>query len=141
MVIGMEKDKLSKQKYIYRIYASSDKVIHCERYPVIYINSKIVYFKDARLDEFLSYKSVSFIKDEYTGISPSDLHYSSYYDEFFWKVENFDSQQATMDAFRAERNNEIANAELYMKQAEQSYLKRKEKYEELVKKYNEKEEV
>ena len=41
----MELKDLSKIKYIYRIYESKDYVLHLEKYPVIYINSEILYFK------------------------------------------------------------------------------------------------
>lgn len=41
------KKNLSKCKYIYRIYKENDS-FHIEKYPIVYINSEVVYFKTGR---------------------------------------------------------------------------------------------
>ena len=41
------KNNLSKCKYVYRIYRERDK-FHIEKYPIVYINSEVVYFKTGR---------------------------------------------------------------------------------------------
>ena len=41
------KRNLSKCKYIYRIYKENDS-FHIEKYPIVYINSEVVYFKTGR---------------------------------------------------------------------------------------------
>ena len=77
---------LSKIKHIYRIYESNDKVLHCEKYPVIYINSEVVYFKDARKQEYLSYTYVKNVLHDFT-----EFYRTCYnrpcFNKFFWNVD------------------------------------------------------
>lgn len=44
------KKNLSKYKYVYRIYKDSGVIadFHIEKYPIVYINEEVVYFKDGR---------------------------------------------------------------------------------------------
>lgn len=44
------KKNLSKCKYIYRIYREHEN-FHIEKYPIVYINSKVVYFKTGRKND------------------------------------------------------------------------------------------
>ena len=88
----MDLKNLSKYKYIYRIYESSDEVLHCEKYPVIYINNKVVYFKDARKQERLNYKDVNKILDNFTKFYQGENAWKwewgrPCFDEYFWNVE------------------------------------------------------
>ena len=39
------KDLSKKAKYVYRIYCAKDDVVHIEKYPVIYVNQKYLYYK------------------------------------------------------------------------------------------------
>lgn len=85
-----DKKNLSKIKYIYRIYESSDRVLHCEQYPVIYINSKVVYFKDARKKEYLNYTCVDNVWDNFANLLTEDrshLRNPLYIDRYFWNCE------------------------------------------------------
>lgn len=41
------KKNLSKCKYVYRIYKENNS-FHIEKYPIVYINSEVVYFKNGR---------------------------------------------------------------------------------------------
>lgn len=41
------KKNLSKCKYVYRIYKENNRY-NIEKYPIVYINSKVVYFKTGR---------------------------------------------------------------------------------------------
>jgi hypothetical protein len=77
--------ELSKQKYIYRIYESSDRVLHCEKYPVIYINSEVVYYKDGRKKECLNYARVSSVGNDFAKYYTS--YYYSCFDGLFWNVD------------------------------------------------------
>ena len=81
---------LSKIKYIYRIYEATDGILHCERFPVVYINSEVVYFKDARKKEYLNYIKVRNVTDNLTAFynSGNYVKYYSYFDKYFWNVEN-----------------------------------------------------
>lgn len=49
----MNKNNLSKLKYVYHVYESSDNVIHCEKHPVIYSNEMYLYYKAARKDQLI----------------------------------------------------------------------------------------
>lgn len=123
--------ELSKYKYIYRVYASEDKVIHCEKHPVIYSNSEVVYYKDGRKKEYLNYTPFRNVKDEYLGVTSKDLNYYGYYEKYFWKVENFDSNKATEDAFEVKRKTELDNLKYELDRAELEYQLKKKKYEKL----------
>jgi hypothetical protein len=64
----MELKDLSKIKYIYKIYESVDNVdnvLHLEKYPVIYINSEMLYFK-VHGSKMLHSIYLSSILDSYT---------------------------------------------------------------------------
>lgn len=78
--------KISKIKHIYRIYESEDEVLHCEKYPVIYINSKVVYFKDARKQEMLNYTNINNVLDSLT-VFYQDNYYRPRFDRYFWNME------------------------------------------------------
>lgn len=81
---------LSKIKHIYRIYESEDEVLHCEKYPVIYINSKVVYFKDARKQETLNHINISNVLDSITDFYQNNYYLNYYrpcFDKYFWNME------------------------------------------------------
>ena len=44
------KKNLSKCKYVYRIYKENDN-FHIEKYPIVYINSEVVYYKHVRKND------------------------------------------------------------------------------------------
>ena len=80
---------LSKYKHIYRVYESDDKQIHCEKYPVIYANSKVVYFKDARKQEYLNHVDTKRIKTNFEDAVNTALNnpWCRRIDEYLWDVE------------------------------------------------------
>lgn len=82
---------LSKIKYIYRVYESKDKVLHCEKYPVIYINSEVVYFKDCRKQSYLNYIHIENVQDNFIDFKKNYLTHSfgSHvgFDRYFWNIE------------------------------------------------------
>jgi hypothetical protein len=83
-------NNLSKIKYIYRIYESEDEVLHCEKYPVVYINSKVVYFKDARKQEYLNYVRLSNVLDNFTQFYQNNYYLSHYrpcFNRYFFNME------------------------------------------------------
>lgn len=130
--MNINKNELSKKKYLYRVYATEDKVIHCERYVVIYLNSEVVYYKDARKKEYLNYTKVANVRDKYFGITSKDLNHWGYYEKYFWKVENFNSKDATNAAFEQVKKDELQKAKSEYEQSEKEYLYKKEKYESLI---------
>ena len=76
---------LSKIKYIYRIYESEDEVLHCEKYPVIYMNSVVVYFKNTRKQGMLNYTNIDNVLDNLT-VFYQDKYYPRF-DRYFWNME------------------------------------------------------
>ena len=86
----MDLQNLSKIKHIYRVYESEDEVLHCEKFPVIYINSEVVYFKDGRKKEMLNYTRVNSVLDNFTNFYQNN-YYQNYYrpcfDKYFWNME------------------------------------------------------
>ena len=60
----LDNKTLSKQKFIYYVY-ESDKTIHIEKFPIVYINSKYVYYKHSRKHElekvYISFPAYFFI--------------------------------------------------------------------------------
>jgi hypothetical protein len=42
----MTKEELSKNKHIHKIYIGGDGILHCEKYPVVYVNKYYVYLKE-----------------------------------------------------------------------------------------------
>ena len=83
----LDLNNLSKIKYIYRIYESSDGILQCEKFPVIYINSEVVYFKEARKNEMLRCLRISSVTDNLTTFY-NNISYYRYFDKYFWNVEN-----------------------------------------------------
>ena len=53
------KKNLSKCKYVYRIYNEHGN-FHIEKYPIVYINSEVVYFKTGRKNDIESMRFSSF---------------------------------------------------------------------------------
>lgn len=53
------KKNLSKCKYVYRIYREHGN-FHIEKYPIVYINSEVVYFKTGRKNDIESMSFSSF---------------------------------------------------------------------------------
>ena len=77
-------NELSKIKYIYHVYEDPQRVIHCQKYPVIYINQHVVYYK-APGDTELSTRSLNIVyelcDDNWINRCGSDKIFS-----FFWEV-------------------------------------------------------
>lgn len=84
----IDKTTLSNHKNIYRIYEDSVGEIHCNKYPIIYLNSKVVYFKDARKQEYLANILLSKIYDNFEVYAQAVLDkYYKTIDDYFWDVE------------------------------------------------------
>lgn len=82
-------ENLSKYKHIYRVYESDDKQIHCEKYPVVYANSKVVYFKDVRKQEYLNHVDTVKIKTNFEDAVNTALKNPWFrrIDTYLWDVE------------------------------------------------------
>lgn len=107
----LDKQNLSKIKYIYKIY-SADDMLHLERYPIVYINSKVVYFKENRKNDFLGRLEYDYISDTYVTLKP---YYSTWYlrgnidvCEYFFGIETdiqsiYENLKEQYDKYNAER--------------------------------------
>ena len=79
---------INKIKYIYRIYESSNGILHLERHPVVYANSTYVYIKVFGQNDLkrLNYDSIS---DTYVQYKSGDVryYYCRGFDRYFWNVD------------------------------------------------------
>lgn len=114
---------LSKIKYIYRIYLNNDDELHCERYPVVYINSKAVYFKESRKQDYLNYISFSDVFDNFAKFceNRSNLLINNY----FWSVEDnideiFEELKKRVEAAECAKNEQMIKSQ---------FMKAKDEYE------------
>ena len=99
----MDKQNLSKYKHIYRVYEDSTGTIHCTKYPIIYINSKVVYFKDVRKQEYLNNVCINNVSDDFASYAEKMLSTSFNWrvDHYFWDVE--DDIRELFQEFRKQR--------------------------------------
>ena len=137
----IDKRNLSKRKYIYKFYKGKDAGIYYERCPVIYINSKLVYYKQAGSDPYLKYEILSSVYDYAGSLLFENMHIIENYNQhYFYKLcwEVPDEIKETIKEISAEQKKEFAKAKreiekkiLYkrMKDREESYRKSKECYE------------
>lgn len=87
----MDEKNLSKYKYIYRIYESGDKVLHCEKYPIIYINSEVVYYKTKRSNARLHFVDRHRVLEDFAKYTITKNWYGSYtscFDKHFITTES-----------------------------------------------------
>jgi len=104
----MDKENLSKMKYIYKIY-SSDSIVHCEKYPIVYINSENIYYKVARQSQLMRIDTKS-VKDCCNGIEDLNTRYYWSGNSFFFQVVDFDSDRFTKEVFRKEISDKLERA-------------------------------
>lgn len=131
----IDKENLCKHKWIHYIYTNSNGDNHIEKYPVIYINSKYVYFKRGR-DEKLGMTYTSFVKVNLADVFKSDYKFLSENNRYFWiNEENADgiieAAKARFDEDRKKRWK--AQAKMDLERAKKNYehaLKVYESYEE-----------
>ena len=78
---------LSKHKHLYHIYEDSIGELHCTKYPIIYLNSKVVYFKDARKQEYISYVKLCNIYDDFEACIKRIDYYGTF-NYYFWNIDD-----------------------------------------------------
>jgi len=134
-----EKAELSKyvHKYIYHIYTKSG-VFHCERFPIVYINSDYVYFKTSGV-KLLEHCKVENVIKPY---STSDLKFTSsifgdYFSKYYLDISEFSAEDAKEFLENNKTNRNIEYVEQEFKVAEKIYLDKKSKYEKLLAAKNE----
>lgn len=124
----MDKNNLSKLKYIYRIYESEDKKLHLERYPIVYINQEVVYFKTGRDNMKLPWVRCADVKDDFVEFG-AGYYGCALFNQYFWGLKT--SVQDIFDHIQIEWS-EYRNAELKTN-VERQYRAAKERYERLKK--------
>lgn len=137
----LDKNNLSKIKYLYRIYESSDNIMHLEKHPIIYINSHVVYYKVGN-NEALNKRKLTCINEKIKNFYAYNNYYYNRpvhcYEEYYYVEskeikEIFEILKEQQKEYRA--NVEQKELESRYKKAEQEYLYAKVKYEDLKKEY------
>lgn len=127
------KKGLSKKKYIYRLYEAKDGVPHVEKYPVIYINERYVYFKVASKSELGRVD----ISDTYTSVvaygkKDSRGWHADAKECFFWE-DNIIGQRLISN-IESERNEALkAILKIDITNARTRVIRRKAEYDQAVK--------
>lgn len=127
----LDKETLSKQKYIYTAYVSSDGILHVEKFPVIYINKTLVYYKRPGIDT-LGCKSIKDVYDSFESLpyeKINTLYYYSYQTVLFWSAKD---TPKTIEELKSRKEKE--EAEQKLKEAKRIYEATLEQYK---KKYGE----
>ena len=102
----MDKTTLSKHKYIYRVYVSNDETIHCEKFPVVYINSKYVYFERGSKQP-LEYTSTDMVLDSVGWLMEKNASLgknllTNVAQRYYWEVS--ENPEETMKSLRSIQN-------------------------------------
>ena len=122
----MDNKNLGKLKYIYKIYMSINKIAHCERYPVIYINDEYCYYKDS--GKKLEYISTSRIQKQFS--SSKDLKISKFGlgTYYFTKLNSsFNSEKITLEVFKEKYQEKLEAAKQSVQRATKSLDQEKAK--------------
>ena len=126
----MNKENLCQHKWIYFVYTNANGDNHIEKYPVIYINSKYVYFKRARQDQ-LGYINTSLVNKDLASVFKKDYKFLWDRDKYFWICEeNADGIiEAAKARFDEDRKNRWKNqAKMELERAKRNYELAMEKY-------------
>ena len=142
------KKYLSKCKYVYRIY-KKDNDFHIEKYPIIYINSEVVYYKNGRKESLCScyfndrYRNVkeSFDKAiEYLNNIPGSYYATSYATSVYFvetnKLKEFDLSLIKKELKENNVEAEIKTQEEIVERAKNQYEAAVKNLEKMKKKFN-----
>ena len=138
------KKYLSKCKYVYRIY-KKDNDFHIEKYPIIYINSEVVYYKNGRKESLCScyfndrYRNVkeSFDKAiEYLNNLPDSYYAPSVYFVETNKLKEFDLSLIKKELRKNNVEAKIKTQEEIVERAKNQYEAAVKNLEKMKKKFN-----
>lgn len=136
----MDRTTLSKHKYIYEVYIAEDKRIHFQRYPVVYINAKFVYYVrgDKQMLGFLNLISVHDSLESHMQNNANKGRHANYGVNrmFCWEIGRDPNElRAELQAStnRSEKEKQIALAKQRWEMAESNAADAKKKYEALLK--------
>lgn len=139
------KKNLSKCKYVYRIYREHEN-FHIEKYPIVYINIEVVYFKTSRKNnlECLSFSSrwenvkVNFER-AITYINNTATCYDYYPTNVYFieinKLKEFDLSLIKQRLKEESKENKIKKQELEVEKCKKSYELELRKLEDMKKKF------
>lgn len=116
----MDKENLSKIKHIYKIYSSKDRTVHCEKFPVVYMNSTATYYVGSK-KQYLSKVSTRAIKDSFKGVKDLGTGYYGLYEKFYLTVENFNSKECTDYVFKEKKEKRLRRTQDRMERAKRDY--------------------
>lgn len=112
----MDAVNLSKMKYIYKIYESKDGVLHCEKFPIIYVNKKYVYFKsdDSGMLDFTT--------TEYVLDNLSSCENVGVLCRYFWNIDDdFDLNEFQKELKRRRKDLELSRIKNKVERARKEY--------------------
>ena len=98
----MDKTTLSKHKHIYKVYLDSGDRIHFEKFPVVYINSKYVYFEQGSKQPLsctstdMVLDSVQWLMEKNAGLGKNLL--TNVANRYYWEVS--EDPEETMKSLR-----------------------------------------
>ena len=139
------KKNLSKCKYVYKIYREHEN-FHIEKYPIVYINSNIVYFKTGRKNVI---KMISF-SDRWNNVKESFEEAIKYINSIFSsysyypisvyfvesdKLKNFDLSLIKQRLKEESKESKIKKQELEVEKYKKSYELELRKLEEMKKEF------
>ena len=128
----MSLQKLSKRKSIYHVYVSKDGSVHCEKFPIIYANKHVVYYRASRDAHELEYVKIGNI---YKTIKEAIRHIPKTGFSFLvWQID--DDYKKDLNYIKIivekETNNRIKKSfEQNLEQARERYLNARNEYEKL----------
>ena len=74
------------KKYIYRVYASKDKVIHCEKNTIIYKNENYIYLKCGRKQQLdVIYLNTFYSKQPLNSVNDIECENILYLNEYLYE--------------------------------------------------------
>lgn len=85
----VDKENLSKLRYVYYVYQAEDTHYHVERYPIVYINSDLVYYKHYG-NKYLQCIEMKYVRDSLSDYTPEPYiaPFSHKGNSFYWSMGN-----------------------------------------------------
>lgn len=137
-MLEIDKSKLSKLKYIFEIYTDYMGNIHCEKFPIIYINEHYVYYKKSG-DDMLTYVPVSNILSSFRqAIEDEEINIiGDYITGYIFKAWLWSEEPDISDLYEIIKKKK---AEIFIRKTEETLksnlLKAKNEYDSAEKAYN-----
>lgn len=112
----MDVKNLNKKKYIYHVYTSSCdnySKLHFEKFPVIYINQTVVYYKGNRKD-YLNNERISSIKNSFSDYLDSYIktwcglrNFGSWFEFYCFDIDQVEAQSLYTKYYEKDREEKL----------------------------------